>query len=368
MVTRSASVVVVGGGCVGASTAYHLTRLGVPDVLLLEADQLASGSTSKAAGGIRVQYSDELNTRIALRSLREFEMFEELTGAKIDLKQNGYLFLLESAADIADFGSAVQLQRSLGVPTVELSPAEVAERVPALDLSGVELGVWSPWDGVATPEAVVHGYAAAARRAGARLVTCRPVVELLAVGGRIRGVRTAEGVHVADAVVIAAGVGSAAVGATVGLSLPVTGLRRWIHFTDADCGVTVDSPLVVDFTSSFYFHRERNGLVFGGRESTLEAMSEAATRRLPALADAPITSSWSGLYDMSPDHNAMIGAAPVDGLYYATGFSGHGFMQSPAVGEYLAELVTGATPTLDLSALSAERFAAGVPRAERFVI
>ena len=166
----------------------------------------------------------------------------------------------------------------------------------------------------------------------------------------------------------AAGVWSAALAATVGLDLPVHGERRWIHYSDSDAGLSDGAPLTVDFSTSLYFHRERRGLIFGGPEDSLEDLSHTAVRRLPVLAETPITRSWHGLYDMSPDHNAMLGAAPIDGLFYATGFSGHGFMQSPAVGEHLAELVLHQPTTLDLSALTVARFADGGARAEAFVI
>jgi sarcosine oxidase, subunit beta len=365
---ESVDVVVIGGGCVGASAAFHLTCLGITDVLLLEAETLAAGSTSKAAGGVRLQYSDALNTHIALRSLPEFQGFEELTGVDIDFRQNGYLFLLDDAQHLRLFEAAAALQHSLGIPTELLGLDQVADLVPPVALNGLVGAAFCPWDGVATPESLVQGYATAARRAGARVRTKSRVVEIVTSHGAIAGVRTESGLISTRAVVLAAGVWSGELAGTAGLDLPVSGERRWIHYSESHAGLPAGAPLTIDFSSGFYFHRERRGLIFAGREDDLAALSVPATRRLPVIADTPIARSWSGLYDMSPDHNAMIGAAAVDGLWYATGFSGHGFQQSPAVGEHLAELVVGAKPTLDLTELSAERFATGGARLEQFVI
>ena len=154
-----------------------------------------------------------------------------------------------------------------------------------------------------------------------------------------------------------------------GIEIPVRGEPRWMFFTPEDGGLPERLPLTIDFTTSFYFHREGPGIAFGGREPALEEVAEHAARRLPALADLPIQSTWWGYYEVSPDHNAIVGEAIEPGRFlYATGFSGHGFQQAPAVGEYLAELIVGKQPTLDLGALSLDRFARAEPRPEAFVI
>ena len=140
-------------------------------------------------------------------------------------------------------------------------------------------------------------------------------------------------------------------------------------FTPASGGLPDEVPLTIDFSTSFYFHREGPGIVFGGREPSLEQVAEHAARRLPALADLPIQSTWWGYYEVSPDHNAIVGeAAEPSRFLYATGFSGHGFQQSPAVGEHVAELVVGREPTLDLSPFSLDRFTRGETRPEQFVV
>jgi glycine/D-amino acid oxidase-like deaminating enzyme len=358
--------VVVGGGGLGASTAFHLRRLGVEDVVLLERDTLASGSTSKAAVGIRAQFADELNIRIALRSLDEFEAFGELTGADISFRQHGYLFLLDNETDLASFRTALDLQASLGVPSRELTPAEAQELVPQLDLDGVLAATFCARDGYATPEAVVQGYATAS---GARVLQSCALTGVDVQDGRIVGVETARGPIATDTVVCCAGIWSRDVGALAGVELPVEGLARWMWFTPEDGGLPRELPLTIDFSTSFYFHREGAGIAFGGRERELENVAEAAARRVPVLAELPIQSSWWGWYDVSPDWNALVGEAPhVSRFLYATGFSGHGFQQAPAVGEHLAELVVGREPTLDLAAFAADRFAQGALRPETFVI
>jgi len=361
-----ADVVVVGGGALGAATAFHLRRLGVDQVVLLERDTLASGSTSKAAGGIRTQFADELNIRIALRSLDEFERFAELTGVEIEFHQRGYLFLLDAADDVVSFREALDLQASLGVPSRELTPEEAAALVPQLDLDGVLAATFCGRDGYATPEAVVQGYAAAS---GAAVVQRCAVTGVVVDHGRISRVETTRGSIATETVVCCAGIWSREVGALAGVDLPVAGERRSMWFTPEDGGLPVELPLTIDFSTGFYVHREGPGLAFGGREEELAAVAEAATRRLPALAELPVQSSWWGWYDVSPDWNALVGeAAEPERFLYATGFSGHGFQQAPAVGEHLAELVVGQTPSLDLSAFAADRFVRGATRPEAFII
>ena len=369
MEKETAEVVLAGGGAMGAATAFHLAELGITDVVLVERETLASGSTGKSAGGIRAQFADELNVRIALRSIAEFERFEELTGRPIDYAHDGYLFLLDTQEDLARFRDALALQARLGVPSRELSVEEALELVPQLSPEGLVGATFCPLDGRATAEAVVAGYAEAAARRGVRIRQGETVEGIDAVGGRISGVVTTRRSIRTDTVVCAAGVWSPEVARLAGLDLPVRGEPRWIHFTPERGGLPSPLPLTVDFSTGFYLHTEGPGLAFGGREQTLEALAEPATRRLPVLAELPVQSSWVGFYELSPDHNAIVGEAPDPARFlYATGFSGHGFQQAPAVGEHLAELVAGRTPTLDLSPFALERFARGTAREEAFDI
>jgi sarcosine oxidase subunit beta len=353
---------VIGGGALGTATAFHLRRLGVRNVVLLERDALASGSTSKAAGGIRAQFADELNIRIALRSLREFEAM----GDAISFRQHGYLFLLDNEDDVATFRAALELQASLGVPSRELTPAEARELVPQLVVDDLLAATFCPWDGYATPESVVQWYA---RESGATVRQGCAAVGIEVSGGRVVGVDTPAGRIATEVIVCCAGIWSREVGALAGVTLPVEGEARSMWFTPEDGGLPERLPLTIDFSTGFYVHREGPGLAFGGRERALEDVAEAAARRLPALVDLPVQSSWWGWYEVSPDWNALVGESrEVSRFLYATGFSGHGFQQAPAVGEHLAELVVGATPSLDLTAFSAERFAAGTTRPETFVV
>jgi sarcosine oxidase subunit beta len=169
--------------------------------------------------------------------------------------------------------------------------------------------------------------------------------------------------------VCCAGAWSSDVGAMAGVDIPVHGVQRWMHFTPSDGGLPARLPLTVDFSTGFYFHREAPGLAFGGREQTLEGIAIPAARRLPVLAELPVQSSWWGYYEVSPDYNAIVGEAEAPSRFlYATGFSGHGFQQAPAVGEHVAELVAGMAPTLDLSPFALERFERNEARPEAFVI
>lgn len=214
--------VIVGGGCVGASVAYHLAEAGYADIILLEADTLASGSTSKAAGGIRLQHGDALNVRLAQRSLAELMDFDRLTGAEISFRQVGYLFLLSSPSDLAMFGQSVALQQSLGVPVRSLSPEQAGELVPQLRTEDLLGATFCPSDGYATPEAVVQGYATAARRRGVVIRQGDRVARIVTGHGRVQAVETERGERIATSTVIcAAGTGSRAVAATAEVDLPV---------------------------------------------------------------------------------------------------------------------------------------------------
>ncbi len=362
---ESAEVVIVGGGALGTSVAWHLTELGITDVVLLERDTLASGSTAKSAGGFRMQFGDELNVRIAQRSLDQLTAM----GDEIELRQWGYLFLLDREEDLTAFRAALAMQQSLGVPARELTPAEAHEIVPQLDLDGVLAATYCPLDGYCSPEAVVQWYARNAAERGVRIRQSSPVTGVRVRNGRVEGVE-AGGEEIATATIVCtAGAWSREVAALAGIDLPVEGEARHLWFTPTDGGLPAELPLTVDFSTSFYFHREGPGLVFGGREARVEEVAEHAARRLPVLTDLPVSSSWWGYYEVSPDHNALVGESEaVSRFLYATGFSGHGFQQAPAAGEHIAQLIAGRLPALDLSAFDVERFARGTPRRETVVI
>ncbi len=343
--------------------------------MLLERETLASGSTSRSAGGVRLQFADELNIRVMERSLPLFERWEETLGEHlayvppIGLRQVGYLFLLDTPELVTTFEEAVGLQRELGVDTRWLSPDEIVALAPGTVLDDVLAATWNPREGHCSPEAVTQGLAAAAAARGVRIEQGREVTGISVERGRIVAVETSGGPIATETVICAAGAWSQAVGAMAGVGIPVTAEKRWMWFSPESGGLPDHLPLTIDFSTGFYVHREGPGLVFGGREQTLEAVAAHALRRIPAIADLPVQSSWWGWYEVSPDHNAIVGEADGPGRFLvATGFSGHGFQQAPAIGEHLAELVAGVTPSLNLSAFDLARFARGEAREERFVV
>ncbi|MEV0171474.1 FAD-binding oxidoreductase [Streptomyces sp. NPDC050803] len=373
-----ASVVVIGGGVMGTSIACHLARAGVHDVVLVERDELASGSTSKAAGGVRAQFSDELNIRLGARSLEAFDRFEADTGQDIGLHKVGYLFLLSTPEEVASFEAGVRLQNSLGVPSRMLDPDEARELSPLITTDGLLAAAFSPDDGHCTPESVVHGYASAARRHGATILRHTKVTGIDLNGDTITGVTTTKGRIATDTVICAAGAWSRAVGAMAGVDLPVEPLRRQIAVTEPVAALPPDLPMTIDFSSTLYFHTEGPGLLVGmsdpderpgfdtaTHDRWIPRLYEAMERRAPALLDLRRTGGWAGLYEVTPDHNALIGEATSPSRFlYATGFSGHGFLQGPAVGEVVRDLYLGRVPFVDVSPLSAGRFAVDALRPE----
>ena len=378
---ESASVVIIGGGVMGTSAAFHLAEAGV-DVVLVERAQLGSGSTSRAAGGVRAQFSDALNIQIAQRSLEAFDRFATRPGWEIDLKRSGYLFVLSREADVAEFQANVALQNAYGVPSRMLSADEARALCPLLAGDDILAASFSAQDGHATPEAVVQGYAFAARALGAQLRTGCEAMGIATAGDEITSVHTSHGPIATNVVICAAGAWSRACGEMVGEALPVTPLRRQILFTEAIDGLPPDLPFTIDFASSFYFHREGPGLLLGmshagerpgfALETTddwVPDLLDIASRRAPRIAEAGIKGGWAGLYEVTPDHNAIIGESErVSRFLYATGFSGHGFLQGPAVGEILRDLVLGRRPFVDIGPLSVTRFSDAMLRPEYNIV
>lgn len=378
MTPTRADVVVIGGGVMGTSIAYRLARAGVRDVVLVERDELASGSTSRAAGGIRAQFSDELNIQLGARSLEAFGRFGEEIGHDIGLHRVGYLFLLSTPEDVASFEAGVTLQNGLGVPSRMLTPAEAHRLSPLISTDGLLAAAYSPDDGHCTPEAVVQGYAVAARRHGATVLRHTEVTGIERDGDTITAVVTDKGRIATDTVICAAGAWSRAVGAMAGVELPVDPLRRQIAVTEPVPGLPPTLPMTIDFSSSLYFHTEGPGLLLGmsdpdettgfataTHDRWIPRLYEAMEHRAPALLDLRRTGGWAGLYEITPDHNALIGEASSPSRFlYATGFSGHGFLQGPAVGEVVRDLFLGRVPFVDISPLNAGRFAADALRPE----
>jgi glycine/D-amino acid oxidase-like deaminating enzyme len=374
-------VVIVGGGVIGTSAAYHLAEAGV-EVVLVERAELGSGSTSRAAGGVRTQFSDALNVELARRSMEAFRDFGRRPGWEIDLKQVGYLFVLSRESDVEEFDRSVAVQNACGLDSRMLTAREVRGLCPLVEGDDILAGAYSPGDGHATPEGVVQGYAFAARAHGAEVRVNCEVVDVVVRGDEIAEVVTDRGSIRTNTVICAAGAWSRSCGTMVGVELPVTPLRRQILFTEAIDGLPAHLPMTIDFESSFYFHREGPGLLMGmsdpheqpgfsveTTEDWIPGLMEVVRRRAPQIADAGIRGGWAGLYEMTPDHNAIIGEATgVSRFLYATGFSGHGFLQGPAVGEILRDLVLGRETFVDISPLSAKRFDTAALRPEYNVV
>jgi sarcosine oxidase subunit beta len=363
---------VIGGGVMGASTAYHLARAGVRDVLLLEREAFFGlGATGRCAGGIRHQFATEINIRLSQHSLRMLDALESETGQPALVRKCGYLFVLTRAEDVSAFQRHLALQRSLGVPTEWLTGDEVRGRLPACSFPDALGGTYLASDGLADPNSVVMAYINAARRLGAHCLTGVALEGIESADGRVRAVVTTQGRIATECVVNAAGPWSAPVAALAGVVLPVQAVRRqWLTTTPLPA-LARDFPFVIDFAQSLYFHPEGQGLLSGmsnpaqapGFDQSVDATwelvhLEAAAQRLPMLERAGVASRWAGLYEVTPDAHPILGETPLDGFYVVTGFSGHGFMHGPICGLLMAELITeGRTPTLDISTLALGRFA-----------
>jgi sarcosine oxidase subunit beta len=373
-VPGTASVVIIGGGVVGCSIAYHLARRGQRDVLVLERDAIGSGTTSKAAGGIRSQFPTETEIRFSLEAIGVFERFEQEFGVDIGYRKIGYLFLVSDAADLAGFRERMALQRRLGVDVREISPAEAKAIVPALRVDDLMAAVWGPTDAMAGPAEVTNGFARRARELGARIAEAVDVTAITIERGRVTGVVTTDGAVSAPLVINAAGPAAAAVGRLAGVSLAVQPRRRHIFYTEPFPEIPGPVPLTTDRASGFYFRKEMEQLLLspGDVEDIGEDFSvpvdraridetvEKALHRIPIVEKARIAGGWAGLRPLTPDDHAIIGWAPgVEGFFVAVGFGGHGFQHSPATGRYVSEWLLDGKPSLDLSLFDPGRFARG---------
>jgi len=369
---RSADIVIIGAGAIGASIAYQLGRRGARDVVVLERDTVGAGSTSKAAGGIRVQFGTRVEIELSLRAIAFFKRFEDEMGVPCDFHQEGYLFVVTDEATLARFRANVALQRSMGADVRVIAPDDARALVPALNVDDALAAIWGPLDGHASPNDVVQAYAAQARARGVRIVEDTPVTGIVVERGRVAGVLTPAGPIATRLVVNAAGPWAPLVGRMAGLSLPVDPRRRHIFVTDAFDGIRHPMPLVTDTGSGFYCRSEQGAILMSPGDigatteyeaqvdwSMLELAVERAIRRIPALEGAQVRHAWAGLRPLTPDGRAILDWAPgVEGLYLAVGFCGHGFQHSPAVGETVAEVLLDGRSTLDIQDLRLGRFPA----------
>jgi sarcosine oxidase subunit beta len=368
---NTADFIIIGGGVMGASTAYHLALRGYHNVVLLEKeDFFGLGATGRCAGGVRYQFGTEINVRLSIESLPMLERFEAETGQAIDFRKCGYLFLLTTPDDVAAFKRNVAMQNRLGVGTQWLDGDEIRRRLPLMRLDDVLAGSYNPQDGLVDPNGVVMGYISAAQRLGVKAISSCPVTGITVENGRVVDVVTPLGTISAPVIVDATGPWSAVTCGMAGVQVPVSPVRRQWLTTSALPEIPADFPFVIDFAQSLYFHREGPGLLTGmsnnnelpGFDQNIDpdwelVHMEAAINRLPLLEKAGLASNLAGLYEVTPDAHPIFGKTPLDGLYLISGFSGHGFMHGPIGGKLMAEIILdGHAYTLDISMLDLARF------------
>jgi len=370
---KTADVVIIGGGIIGLSLAYHLALKKVGRVVLLEKGQLGEGSTGRCVGGIRTQFSTEINIRFSLASLEVFDRFEEEFGVNPEFKRIGYLFLATTEQELETFKENVRLQRKFGIPAEFVDSAKIKKEWSYLRTDDILGGTFCPWDGYAGVSEVLTGFTKGAKRGGVRIYEGTEVTEVGLEKGRVSAVRVKEGKISAPVIVNAAGPFAARVGEMAGVRIPVKPLRRQVFVTAPFRLDDFSIPLTIDYHRGWYFRKEGEGFLLSGpldREpgfnlsTDYEAMVEAsenAVYRVPALEKARIARGWAGLYEISPDNHAILGEIPgIKGFILANGFSGHGFQHSPAAGKVVAELIAeGKASSIDISPLSIERFEKG---------
>lgn len=394
--SETADVVIIGSGIVGSSVAYHLTQQGCTNVLVIERDtHQGKGSTGKSMGGVRAQFSTPVNIQMSRHSIEFFSHFEEVVGYPADYRAHGYLFCATTERHLDYLRKNREQQIALGVRDVQLvSREEVREFVPQLRVDDVVGGTYCPTDGFVDPHSVMMGFMLNAREHGARLwldtrvtgITVEPNTNVESslpgnsdsnsAANRLSGVKTSRGFVATRVVVNAAGPWAAEVARMAGAELPVEPLRRHLVPTEPFDQLPQRFPMVIDMSTGFHFRREGAGILLawndpdetpGFKNETdpafVEKILTRAANRAPCLADASVNPrrAWAGLYEMTPDHHAIIGSAPdVQGLYFVNGFSGHGVMHSPASGRITADLIlNGDTKVIDAKQLSVDRFKTG---------
>ncbi|HEY1403715.1 MAG TPA: FAD-dependent oxidoreductase [Pyrinomonadaceae bacterium] len=381
---RTAEVVIIGGGIIGASVGFHLAERGCTDVLVVEREPAQGmGSTGRATGGVRAQFTTAINIRMSRHSIDFFTRFEEATGRPCGYEPAGYLFVATSEAHLDYLTAARERQRAAGLANVELVGAdEVARRVPGLRMDDVAGGSFCQTDGFIAPLKVLDGFTARAVERGVRVWTQTEVTGIDVRGGRVAGVMTSRGRIGTRAVVNASGAWAAETARLAGVEIPVVPLRRQLVSVRPRAPLPAGLPMVIDMSDGFHFRPESPdiaataGALMAWPDDTetpgfktdfdpafTEKVFRRARERAPFLADATVNASRcrAGLYEVTPDHHAIIGESQeVSGLFLANGFSGHGVMHSPATGRIVSELILdGRASLLDVSALALERFAAG---------
>jgi len=383
------STIIVGGGIVGAAVAYFLAERREPDVTLLERGELGSGTSKGGLGGIRHQFVDELDVRLSKVASSFWRNYDDLTGARHDFRQRGYLFLANTPEGLEQLREPMPLYERVGVNVEMVDPAAIADLVPGMRVDDVVGGRFGAEDGYGDPLQALAGFAAFATLGGVRIREGVAVREVVRNGDRVTGVRTDEGVLSADRVLLATGCWTAPLAATAGVAVPIWPYARSI-MESQPIPLLNRAPMVIELESGFHFRPKANQVRFAMPNLTLDGSIEKgpagapssfpgdyapldvpaalepwvrarAAWRHPAFADVEIRSSWSCYYEMTPDDHPIVGAVPgVDGLYIAAGFSGHGFMHAPATARLIVEeMLDGKATTLDIADLSLERFQTG---------
>jgi len=373
-VTERADIVIIGAGVIGTSIAYHLARRGVAgSVIVLERERIASGTTSAAGGGIRGQFSTEVNIRFSVESVAFWRRWDEEIGLPVDYREEGYLLLATTPEEREQFKRNVALQNSLGVPSRFVEPDEAALLAPGLFVDDLSGAAYNATDGRAGPNEATQAFARRARERGVRIREGVAVTGIEVSSGRVRAVRTAEGAIETEHVIVAAGPWSRDVAALAGVDVPVYPYRRTI-FLSEPFPMPDRFPVILDIHAGWTLIREGGGARISGQTDSrpsfdrsvdwghLAISAEHAVHRYPPLRDARFGKrGYAGTYDTTPDNHGIIGEAPdVAGLYLCCGFSGHGFQHSPAAGRVTAELVLdGAARGIDIVPLALTRFRDG---------
>lgn len=373
-------IVVIGGGVVGCSIAFHLAKYGHRDVTVLEAGLIGEGSTAKATGGIRQQFASRINADLAHEAVGYYANFADLVGEPFAFRRHGYLFLLGSAAQRAQFDRDLAMQRDLGIDVRMLDNADIPELVPGVRVDDLHGAAYTPGDGSGSPSDAVAAFARQARRRGVTIVQHTRVIGVERNADRVTGVRTEDATYEAELVINAAGPWARSIGAMAGIDLPVAPHPRQAFGIGPLEQLRPTMPLTVDLSSGAYVHPETAGGIVGGNDRDAPESQDANVRwhltekliaalidRLPWMSEARITTGWCGLREMTPDDHAIVGPCVVPGWWNAVGFSGHGFMQAPVIGDHLARWILGHDDRRDLSELRLDRFADGGLAAESTV-
>lgn len=371
---KTANIVIIGGGVMGASAAYHLAQRGMKNIILLEKGSFfGQGATGRCAGGVRYQFSTEINVKLSLESLPMIERFKEEIGQDVSYKQCGYLLVATNEKEVKNFRHNVEMQNQLGVPTQFLSGDEVRARLPLMKFQDALAGTFNQKDGTVDPNSVVMGYINAAHKLGAQIFSGVEVTGIRSKGGNVEEVQTSLGGIQTGMVLNTAGPWAGQIGQMAGVHLPIIPLRRQMFTTNPLQEVPADFPFVIDFARSLYFHREGEGLLIGmsnqnekpGFDQSVDedfeiTNFEAAIERMPLVEKASRASHWAGLYEVTPDAHPIYGETTLGGFYVCAGFSGHGFMHGPISGKLMAEkILDGKFTSVDVSMLDLKRFEEG---------